>query len=186
MSSLRRMLLVLTVVVGTLVLTSPPSWACSCASQTTAQYVERADTIVDATVVWTSTNGLERTYSLEIDRVFKGSAAAREKVLTNASDAACGLGQLATDERYLFFIQGEHLGTMSAGLCSGTGLYDAAVAAEVEAVTGAPGPPTELAVPESGPVDPDQIEGTAWYTVVGTTAVIAAVIGGLVWLRRKV
>jgi len=185
MSTVSRMLLVLAVAVGMLVLTPTTSWACSCAVEPTAQYVGRADTIVDATLVWTSTNGLERTYSLQVDKVYKGSAAAREKVLTNASDAACGLGLLATDERYLFFIKGEHLGQMSSGLCSGTGPYDAARAAEIEAITGAPKGPTELAVPESGPVDPDQIEGTSWYTVVGTGLVVAAVLGGLVWLRRK-
>jgi len=185
MSTVSRMLLVLAVAVGMLVLTPTTSWACSCAVQSTAEYVGRADTIVDATLVWTSTNGLERTYSLQVDKVFKGSAAAREKVLTNASDAACGLGLLATDERYLFFIKGEHLGQMSSGLCGGTGPYDAARAAEIEAITGSPKGPTELAVPESGPVDPDQIEGTPWYTVVGTGLVVAAVLGGLVWMRRK-
>lgn len=185
MATLRRLLLVLAVTVGMLVLTPTPSWACSCASQATSALVERADTIVDGTLVWTSTNGIERTYSLSIDRVFKGKAAQREKVLTQASEAACGLGNLATDERYLFFIQGEHLGTMSTGLCDGSGPYDAALASQVEAITGAPTGPTELAVPESGPTDPDQIEGTSVVTVVGTTAVIAAVIGGLLWLRRK-
>ncbi len=185
MSRVTRMLLVLAVSVGMLVLTPTRSWACSCAVQTTAQYVERADTIVAGTLVWTSTNGLERTYSLQVEDVFKGSAAAREKVLTNASEAACGLGLLTTDERYLFFIKGQHLGTMSSGLCSGTGPYDAARAAEVEAITGTPTGPTEIAVPESGPIDPDQIEGTAWYTVVGTGLTLAAVLGGLIWLRRK-
>jgi hypothetical protein len=181
----RRMVLVLAVTAGMLVLTPTTSWACSCAQQETVAHVARADTIVDGTLVWSSTNGIERTYSLQIDQVFKGKAAAREKVLTPASDAACGLGQLATDERYLFFITGEHLGTMSSGLCSGTAPYDAALASEIEAVTGDPTGPTELAVPETGPVDNDPIEGTSVITVIGTTLVVAAVIGGLVWLRRK-
>jgi len=185
MSTLRRMLLVLAVTAGMLVLTPTPSWACSCAVQETAAQVERADTIVDATLAWTSTNGLERTYSLQIDQVFKGRAAAREKVLTQASEAACGLGNLATDERYLFFITGEHLGTMTSSLCSGTAPYDATLAGEIEAVTGEPTGPTELAVPQRGPTDPDQIEGTAWYTVVGTGLTLAVVLGGLIWLRRK-
>jgi len=185
MATLRRLLLVLAVTVGMLVLTPTQSWACSCAGQSAAEYVKRADTIVDATLVWTSTNGMERTYSLAIDRVFKGKAAQREKVLTQASEAACGLGELATDERYLFFIKGKHLGTMSTGLCDGSGPYDAALARQVEAITGAPTGPTELSAARNGPVDEDPIEGTAWYTVVGTTFVLAAVIGGLVWLRRR-
>lgn len=185
MATLRRFLLVLAVTAGMLVLTPTPSWACSCATQPTAALVERADTIVDGTLVWTSTNGIERTYSLAIDRVFKGKAAQREKVLTQASEAACGLGNLATDERYLFFIKGEHLGTMSTGLCNGSGPYDAAVASEVEAITGPPTGPTELFAPPMGAIDEDPIEGTSVTTVVGTTVVIAAVIGGLLWLRRK-
>lgn len=185
MATLSRFLLVLTVTVGMLVLTPTPSWACSCAGQSTAQHVKRADTIVDGTLVWTSTNGMERTYSLAVDRVFKGKAAQREKVLTQAREAACGLGELATGERYLFFIKGVHLGQMSTGLCNGSGPYNARVAAEIEAITGAPTGPTELSAPQSGPIDQDPIEGTAWYTVVGTTFVLAAVIGGLIWLRRK-
>lgn len=187
MATLTRALLVLAVVAGTMVLNPTSSWACSCQVQETAELVERADTIVDATLVWTSTNGIERTYSLAIDRVFKGKAAQREKVLTQASDAACGLGALETDERYLFFIKGVHLGTMSTTLCSGSGPYDEELADEIVTVIGEePTGPTELAIPERGPVDPDQIEGTAWYTVVGTAATLAAVIGGLIWLRRKV
>ncbi len=185
MSTLRRFLLVLAVTVGMLVLTPTTSWACSCAGQSTAEYVERADTIVDGTLVWTSTNGIERTYGLRIDRVFKGKAAQREKVLTQASDAACGLGELATDERYLFFIKGQHLGTMSVDLCNGSSAYDAVRAAEIEAITGAPTGPTELVAPKTGAIDQDPIEGTPWYTVVGTTFVLAAVIGGLIWLRRR-
>lgn len=185
MVMLSRVLMVLAVSVGMLVLTPSASWACSCAQQSVAAQVDRADTVVDAVVRWTSTNGIERTYSLEIDQVYKGRAAQFEKVLTPASEAACGLGDLATDERYLVFIQGVHLGTMSADLCSGTSPYGAGLAGDIEAVTGPPTGPTELVVPQEGALDPDQIEGTAWYTVVGTAAVLAAVLGGLIWLRRR-
>lgn len=186
MSTVRRTLMVLAIAVGMLVLTPTASWSCSCAVQETAVQVKRADTVVDATVVWVATNGIERTYSLKIDQVYKGKAAEFEKVQTPASEAACGLGSLAPEERYLFFITGEHLGQMSSGLCSGTAPYAAGLAAEIEAVTGPPSGPTELAVQPTGPVDEDQIEGTAWYTVVGTALTLAAVIGGLIWLRRKV
>lgn len=186
MAVVRRMLLVLAVPVGMLVLTPTPSWACSCAVVPLAVQVERADTIVDATVVWSSTNGIERTYGLAIDQVFKGSAAQREKVMTQASEAACGLGTLEADERYLFFIKGQRLGTMTTNLCSGSGPYDEARAGQIETITEvAPTGPTELAPPPSGPVDEDAIQGTAWYTVVGTAAVLAAVLGGLIWLRRR-
>lgn len=182
---MRRMLLVLAVTAGMLVLTPGTSWACSCVTSTTAEQAQRADTVVDGTLSYVTTNGIERTYGVSVTGVYKGRSADFEKLVSNANEASCGLGDLATGKRYLFFISGEHPGRMRVGLCGGSTLYDARVAAAIAAVTGPPTVPSEIRQPPRGPVDEDPIAGTAWYTAVGTTLVLAAVLVGLIWLRRS-
>ncbi len=181
-----RLLFVLAVTAGILVLTPQTSWACSCASSTTQQQVDRAGTVVGGTLDWVATNGISTTYSVIVDKVYKGKAAEREKLVGNASEAACGLGSLATDERYLFFIDGRHPGQMNVSLCTGTTPYDAKLASEIVSITGEE-PTGPFATPgtRTGAVDEDQISGTPWYTVVTTGLVLAGVLGFLVWIRRK-
>lgn len=179
-----RMLFVLAVTAGLLVLAPGTSWACSCVQSSPIEQVRRVETVVDGTVAWVSSNGIETTYSVEVDRVFKGKAAEREKLITAANEAACGLGMLTVDKRYLFFIDGVHPGRMRVSLCGGSAPYGDELAAQIEAATGAPtGPVVSPAM--KGPVDPDQIQGTPWYTVVGTTLLIAAVLGGLLFYARR-
>lgn len=136
-----RWVLVLAVTVGLLVLTPSPSWACSCAAADTAEHVRYAGTVAAGTVDWTATDGQTRSYSVDFDTVYKGAAAGSEKLLTSAHEASCGLADLATGKRYLFFIEGRHPGAMRVGLCGGTVAYDESVAREVERVTGPPGKP---------------------------------------------
>ena len=179
-----RTLLVLAVAAGILVLTPTASWACSCASVPTATQVRHADTVVDGTLKWIASNGMETTYSVSVDQVFKGKAAAREKLIGPADEAACGLGSLATNERYLFFIDGEHPGRMTVNSCSGSGPYDVKTAAEVEAVTGVPGGP--IAPPDvSTPIDKDMDAGTSWFPVIGSSLAVGLVLGGLLLLARR-
>lgn len=182
---MRRLLLVLAVSAGMLVLTPGTSWACSCVQSTVAQHVERAETVVDATVQWESSNGIETTYSVEVASQYKGKAAETEKLVSPASLAACGLGDLATGERYLFFVRGKHPGQMKIDSCGGSTPYAAATAAQVEAVTGEPTAPYVTPPVARGATDQDPIAGTSVGSILGTTAIIALVIGGLVWLRRK-
>jgi len=181
-----KVLVVLAVCAGMLVLTPQASWACSCAMMSTAQKVHGAGTIVDGTLDWEATNGITTTYSVVVSKVYKGKAAEREKVVGSANEASCGLGSLATDERYLFFVEGRHPGKLTASLCGGTTRYDAALAAQIQRVTGEE-PTGPFATPGSRPgaVDEDPIAGTAWYTALGTGAVLAAVLGALVLFRRR-
>jgi hypothetical protein len=149
----RRALLALLVSAGLLVLTPSPSWACSCAVARPGQQAELADTVAAGTVDWTATDGQIRRYQVSVEKVYKGAAARTEKLTTNANEASCGLGDLATGKRYLFFIDGVHPGAMRVGLCGGTTAYDDALAQQVEAVTGPPdrplpGPPGTAAPPE--------------------------------------
>jgi hypothetical protein len=178
----RRLLLAVVVVFGILVLTPSPSWACSCASSTPAEQVQRAVTVAAGTVDWTATDGQTRTYKVEFDRVYKGSAAASEKLATPANEAACGVGDLAAGQRYLFFIDGEHPGSMRIGLCGGTTPYDAALVGQVEAVTGPPGKP--LATPTvTGPSGDER--GRTTLVAVGAGAVLVLATGAAFFLRRR-
>ena len=182
-----RLLFVLAVTAGMLVLTPQTSWACSCAVSTTAQQVQRAGTVVDATLDWVATNGISTTYSVKVSKVYKGKAAEREKLIGSAQESACGVGSLVTDKRYLIFIDGKHPGKMTLSLCGGGAVpYDEALAAKIQAATGEE-PTGPFATPGSRPgaVDEDPISGTPWYTVVVTGLVLAGVLGGLIWLRRK-
>ncbi|MCZ4499764.1 MAG: hypothetical protein JWQ74_2317 [Marmoricola sp.] len=182
---MRRLLLVLAVAAGMLVLTPGTSWACSCVQSSVAQHVKNAGTVVDATVQWVSSNGIETTYSVEVAGQYKGKAAQREKLVGPASEAACGLGDLAAGERYLFFVKGRHPGQMKVDACGGSLPYDATTAAQVAAVTGpATGPYVSPPV-RPGAVDEDPIAGTSVWSILGTSAIIAFVIGGLIWIRRK-
>lgn len=179
---MKRLLLVLAVAAGMLVLTPTASWACSCAISTTAQHVKRADTILDGILEWSATNGLTTTYSVKVAEVFKGRAAVREKVTSAANAATCGLGDLATDKRYLLFVHGEHPGTMQVDSCGGSALYDAVVAHRVEALTGADSKP----LPERGQVVQAGNAGHHPPWKAGVFVLLGgAVIGGILLRRRR-
>jgi hypothetical protein len=179
-----RAFLVLVVAAGIVALLPGNAWACSCRTTDTTAQVRRAGTVVDGTVEWVANNGMESTYSVKVDQVFKGKAAAREKLVGPASEASCGLGTLVADERYLFFIDGVHPGQMKVDLCGGSARYDAATAAAVQAVTGAPGGPVPAPAVRSV-TDKDPDAGTRWFTVGGSALVVALVLGGLLWFARR-
>jgi hypothetical protein len=174
--------LVLAVCFGLLVLTPSPSWACSCAMTDTSRYVQDAVTVAAGTVDWTATDGQSVTYEVHFDTVYKGAAAGSEKLLTSAQGASCGLANLATGKRYLFFIEGRHPGAMRVGLCGGTVAYDDAVAQEVQAVTGPPGRPLSSPAAEHS-AESSGGTGRAVVLGVGAAALVAAV--GAVVVRRR-
>lgn len=182
-----RLLFVLAVTAGMLVLTPGTSWACSCAVRSTAEQVRAAGTVVDGTLEWVASNGITTTYSVKVAQVYKGKAAEREKLIGPAQESACGLGSLATDERYLFFIDGEHPGKMSVSLCGGGALpYDGALATRIQGVTGEePSGPFVSPGNRPGAVDETPITGTPWYTVVATGAVLAGVLGALMLYAKR-
>ncbi|MCW2753646.1 MAG: hypothetical protein JWQ32_1057 [Marmoricola sp.] len=178
---MKRLVLVLAVTAGMLVLSPGPSWACSCVSGTTADHVKRAETILDGTLEWTSSNGLTTTYGVQVEDVFKGRAGVREKLLSPANAATCGLGDLATNERYVFFVTGIHPGVMQVTSCGGSAPYAAALAAQVRAATGPPGRP----IPEPVAVVSGHGSGHRWAWITGVLVIGAAVTGALTWSRRR-
>jgi hypothetical protein len=179
----RRALLVLAVSAGLLLLTPSPSWACSCAASPPLQQVENAGTVAVGTVDWTATDGQTRTYQVSVDRVYKGAAARTEKLTTNASEAACGVGGLATGKRYLFFIDGVHPGAMRVGLCGGTTAYDDALAHQVAAMTGPPGRPLPGPAGSAGP-PADHSTRTLLLGLGGVVVLLGAATAVVVGRRR--
>ncbi len=181
----RRALASFLVVLGTcagLVLLSPSvALACSCAQTSVGDQVDRADTVVGGTLDWTSTNGIDRTYSLKIDEVYKGLAGVREKIVSPDSEASCGLGDLATGDRYLFFIHGRHPGRMTADLCGGSTAYTDDVVLAVQAKTKGPFEP----LPVFGDTPPPEAHGADKVRVVGIGAFVVAFAAGAVVLVRR-
>ena len=178
-----RFFLPIVVTFGVLVLTPGPSWACSCIMATTPQHVKDAVTVAAGTVDWTATDGQTRTYRVDFDSVYKGAAAESEKLSTNANEASCGLGSLATGQRYLFFIDGRHPGAMTVNLCGGTIAYDDALARQVESVTGPPGKP--VAAPTPAAVSDDDSSTRPVVIALGAAGLggFGAIIGLV--LRRR-
>jgi hypothetical protein len=178
----RRCLLAVAVTFGLLVLTPTPSWACSCAMATTRQHTQNAVTVASGTVDWTASDGQTRTYRVDFDAVYKGSAAVSEKLSTSANEASCGLTDLATGKRYLFFIEGRHPGAMRVGLCGGTVAYDDATAREIQSVTGPPGKP----VPAPAVQSTSDGGGLGAVPLIGAGVAVALLIAaGATAVRRR-
>jgi hypothetical protein len=177
-----RVLTALLVAVGMLVLTPSASWACSCAAMTPAQQVRLAGTVAAGTVNWTATDGQTRTYQVAFDAVYKGAAATTEKVRTGANEASCGVGDLATGRRYLFFIEGKHPGAMRIGLCGGTTAYDAAAAGDIASITGPPGKPSPSPAAAGGP---DSSDHTGLVVGLGALVLLICLASGVTVARQR-
>lgn len=177
-----RLLLALALGAGMVLLTPGAALACSCVERTTAEQVAAAGTVVDARLTWVADYGVEKRYGIEVGKVFKGKAAEAEKLVGAVNTAECGLGELATDERYLFFVEGEHPGLLKVNLCGGTAPYDATLAAAIEQVTGDPRDPLVYVPPASA--DGEDSHASTWFiAVIGVAAV--AVLGALVVVKRR-
>jgi len=179
---MKRVLVILLLAAGMVLVSPSVALACSCAQTSVAQQTKDADTVVGGTLEWVADNGIDRTYSVAVDQVFKGIAGLREKVHSPADEASCGLGELATDKQYVFFVNGKHPGRLTATLCGGTAPYGEQVVTEVQKETGEePVEPLPTYVTDLAPTEgPDKVR------IVGIAAfVIAGVAAGAVILRRR-
>ncbi len=109
------------VVVGQL-----PAHACSCAPASTQDHVKAADGVFTGTVSDQRTEQSETgrggttTYLVDVRRVYKGDVSTRQVSVTSPrSEATCGLGRLAADKRYVFFVRAGG-SQLSATACGGT------------------------------------------------------------------
>lgn len=153
---------------GLVFLTPTAALACSCVQQSTAAAVKKADSVFTAKLAWTTSNGVDATYGVEVDQVFKGKAATFEKLRTAANAAACGLGDPVPEQRYVFFVQGEHPGQMQVEACGGSDLLGDALLSEVQASAGAPSAPVAAPAPTAE-------AGHTGLGFIGWTLVVAGV-----------
>lgn len=99
-----------------------PAFACSCAFAANDQrnfdgaaVVFAGDLVSDDGSLF----GRTRTLTYRVQRVYKGSAFARQTVVTEESSASCGLERGAAGP-YLVFAQGDGADELWAALCGGT------------------------------------------------------------------
>ncbi|MCW2785132.1 MAG: hypothetical protein JWP74_1649 [Marmoricola sp.] len=179
---MKRLLLVLAVTAGLLVLSPGTSWACSCVSSTPVQQVKRADTVFTGQVVWTASNGISTRYGVKVAGVFKGRAGVREELLSPLNSASCGLGQLAVDKTYVFFVHGEHPGQMQVDSCGGTTVSSTGLVTTVQAATGPPQAPVR---PPAGPVAGPGHHGTSTWHLLGYAVLALLVVAGATAVVRR-
>lgn len=196
MSRLARVVVALAVVLTWSIAEAAPASACSCASLTEQEALERADVVFSATLLKIRTPGGERWSStdperfvFEVDTVYKGRAHVQQSVVTARDGASCGLELVGAGPFLVFATTGPdgmttrstEPGELHANLCGGSRALTAA-------------PPSSFGIgqpPMAGtaPVAPATgAEGEARLLWSASGAVAAVVLGRLVWLvaaRRR-
>jgi hypothetical protein len=186
---MRLLRLLLATAVGALtlvVVTGAPSFACSCVTSGTRDFVDRAEVVLTGTVtdvappperaVMSSMD--PRTYTVAVDGVLKGAAGGSVTVLSPMSGASCGLEGVREGRRYVVFashqsMTGRDEEHLWANLCGGTAPATPAFVTEVEAVTGAGTEPAE-----DGPAYSSDLEVTFDEPEGGFVAVPVALAAG--------
>ena len=200
---MRAVRLLLAGVLGALslvVVSAAPSFACSCAGASTAQYVDGADVVLTGTVTDKQpppkrpvmSSGDPVTYTFDVERTFKGDPSGPVPVLSAMDGASCGLEGVRVGQRYVVFASESRRGDLWASLCGGTAPWSADLEADVVAATG-PGvvaPPSVAPAGTGSDVDrptgagPDEAEGGFLAAPVALASGLALVLlAGTLWLR---
>lgn len=200
---IRLTLAVLLGIGGLVLAVAGPSFACSCAMASTKDYVQGADVIVTGTLaelqdppqqqVMSSTDPV--TYTVTVDRVFKGDAGSEVEFTSAVSGASCGLEGMTADRRYTFFLN-EGADGLTASLCGGTAPARGGLEKQVIRWTGpaatpaaAPSPPARSPAAPTTPAVESADAGTPsrspapWLLATAAGAVLAGV-GLWRWRRR--
>jgi len=185
---LARSLLLLLVVPLLVVVSGAPAGACLCVSATPAKYLSEADAVFSGEVLRRSggRDGLGSvTYTVRVDRVFKGEVAAEQEVSSGAQSSACGI-DLQARQRTVFFASSAGSASVPAMLntdrCSGT--WEGGTAAGL----GVGRPPTGADAEHTTPpvttasADVQQDEG---LPVLGLLGVVPLLGLGALALRRR-
>ncbi|SDY77193.1 hypothetical protein [Tessaracoccus flavus] len=157
------------------VVPAAPAVACSCAVSSTAEYAERADLVAVGTITGrevpenATSSADDATWTVEIDKVYKGDATPTVPVLTALEGPSCGWDHVSSGQTIILFanLDGEDV---RSDLCSGTGAFTPELDAELATLLGSPAAPTEApaAAPDEG--------GLETRTVVGLALLIAAAV----------
>jgi len=173
---MRRLLAVLLLCLSSVVLWSPPAYACSCVEASLAEHFDGSDIVVAGTVdhvaepLLTMQPG-EQTTRFHVDRVYKGSA---QEWIDVDTGGPCGF-DYSIDPETVFFVD-ESGGELNAGICGGTGSFSAAEVATAygPGVAPAPGGPGPHAL------------GAEFALLAGIGAGGSlAVLAGFLWLRLR-
>jgi hypothetical protein len=200
-------------VVGALslvVASAAPSFACSCAAVSTAQYVDGADVVVTGTLTGVEpppkravmSSGDPATYTFSVDRAYKGDVGDTVTVVSAISGASCGLEGMREGARYVLFASkggggGPGDGALWASLCGGTAPWSAALEEEVVRAAGPGATPPSAAPAGAGspvvtPADQDRPTGAGPEEPEGgflalPVALVAGaglvLLAGAYWLR---
>ena len=120
----RRLLIALVLACSGVVLAQMPAHACKCADSSVQRDANRADVVFSGVVVDRTQGTLgERdreatVYEIEADTLYKGDLL-RPQVEVSSRINSCGLQNLTTDRRYVFFVV-EEGPDLTADTCGGT------------------------------------------------------------------
>ncbi|MFQ1002095.1 hypothetical protein [Modestobacter sp. SSW1-42] len=172
---------------------APPASACSCALQSSAEQVERADVVFTGTLVSREVvhpvpgvvgSDDPAVHVFAVDTVLKGTASAQQEVVSADSSASCGLA-LSGDGPFLVHASdppGGPEGQLTASLCGGTAPADAELVAQVQVLVsgGVPRGPV-------GPLMPEAASSSAAtvYWLVGGLVGLTLLVGGLAALAGR-
>jgi hypothetical protein len=139
------------------VLTQVPAHACTCTDSNLNQNVERADAVFTGTVSSIQRPPDENARVImilaEVDRRWRGNVPAKVELTTPSTAAACGVGNLKADKKYLFFAQSDSA-KLTIDSCGGTTAFTAELGNDVTKLLGEAKDPVTAGEPPTDPPDP--------------------------------
>lgn len=186
LASTRRLVVALLLALPTVVLTQMPAHACRCVNASVERDAARADLVFSGVMVDSTSTRKQTTYDVRADTVYQGILTNPDvKVVTDAS--SCGLGDLESDEPYVFFVS-EDGGDLVTDQCSGTSRATDKLTGKIEKLLG-PGKPLDKPEPTQQPAELTLVEGAEPETFTrlaapGGALVLIGLLGLFVVRRR--
>ena len=202
MQRLSQAMLVLTMLLVGMIFSTGTAQACSCAAGSPQQHFRGADAVFTGEIVDRSgqrridygqaSGPGEFTYTVAVDRVFKGEVAETQEFVSGTDGASCGV-VFPQDGSIMVFgqiVKGQSGGQgeapqYSTNLCSGSQTTSTAPTGFGD---GSP-PPTSAGYEGSTQTDPDEDMGQSavpnWALVAGAALLVALALGGVLLVARR-
>jgi hypothetical protein len=137
LDTVRRLLAALVLAgCGVLALGAPSQAACPAVTGTTQSHTKDASDVFSGTVKDRAREGDQVVYEVEVERVYKGEiGTAQVKVSTPAASNDCGLPDLRSNRRYVFFARADG-SALATDQASGTASASARLVKKVERLLG--------------------------------------------------